>query len=462
VKTWHELRSFPLAIRLLLVNQFGVNTGFYLLIPYLAVHLGEDLGMSAAVVGIVLGVRNLSQQGLFLIGGSASDRLGARGVIIAGCALRTVGFGLFALGDGLAVLLAASVLSGLAGALFNPAVRAFLAQQAGSRQAEAFALFNVFATTGALVGPLLGSALLLVDFRVAAVTAAALFAVLTVAQALVLPAGEVAPAAGGVLADWREVLGNRVFLAFALAMVGMFTLQNQLYLLLPDGARRATGWDGAAGLVFLVGTLANLALQMRLTRALKERGERARWIGAGLVLMGLAFVPPMAVAGLDAPPGGPGDAVLRALPVLVGALLLYLGVMIAQPFVMELIPAFGRAELTGTYFGLFYVVSGVAAALGNTVVGWAMDTGARMRTPWLPWACCLAFGLLSAAGVAWLHRLRGLPGRTSGEPKPPAPDRPAMPTKADGAAPAEGPAATATDEATTTAEPARATERARP
>ncbi|WP_143673400.1 MFS transporter, partial [Streptomyces griseiscabiei] len=188
MQTWHEIRRFPFAVRLLLVNQLGVNIGFYLLIPYLATHLTENLGMSAAVVGIVLGVRNLSQQGLFIIGGSASDRLGARGVIIAGCALRTLGFALFALGDGLPVLLAASVLSGLAGALFNPAVRAYLAQEAGERKAEAFALFNVFATTGALIGPLLGSALLLVDFRTSALAAAGIFAVLTVAQALVLPA----------------------------------------------------------------------------------------------------------------------------------------------------------------------------------------------------------------------------------------------------------------------------------
>lgn len=178
-------------MRLLLVNQLGVNTGFYLLIPYLATHLSDDLGLSAAVVGVVLGLRNLSQQGLFLIGGSAADRLGARGVIIAGCALRTVGFGLFALGDSLPLLIAASILSGLAGALFNPAVRTYVAQEAGERKAEAFALFNVFATTGALLGPLLGTLLLLVDFRAAAVTAAGVFAVLTLAQLLVLPAGEV-------------------------------------------------------------------------------------------------------------------------------------------------------------------------------------------------------------------------------------------------------------------------------
>ncbi|MGW0335973.1 MFS transporter [Streptomyces sp. NPDC003011] len=412
MKTWREMRGFPLAVRLLLVNQLGVNTGFYLLIPYLATHLTDNLGMSAAVVGVVLGVRNLSQQGLFIIGGSAADRLGARGVIIAGCALRTVGFALFALGDGLAVLLAASVLSGLAGALFNPAVRAYLAQEAGERRAEAFALFNVFATTGALIGPLLGSALLLVDFRTSALTAAGIFAVLTVAQAMVLPARAVEPSGGGVLADWREVVGNRAFMAFALAMVGMFTLENQLYLLLPEGARQATGWDGAAGLVFLVGTLTNLALQLRITRSLKDRGDKARWIAVGLAVMGLAFLPPAFVA------GSASGGLLDAVPVLLGALLLYLGVMIASPFVMDLIPGFGRPGLTGTYFGIFYVVSGIAAAVGNAVVGWAMDTGERTGANWLPWACCALFGVASAGGVAWLHRRGALPAAVPAVPAP--------------------------------------------
>ena len=83
--------------------------------------------------------------------------------------------------------------------------------------------------------------------------------------------------------------------------------------------------------------------------------------------------------------------------------------MIASPFVMELIPRFGRPELTGTYFGIFYVVSGVAAAVGNTVVGWAMDTGERGGHAWLPWVCCAVFGLMSAAGVGWLRRLGALP-----------------------------------------------------
>ncbi|MDT0346265.1 MFS transporter [Streptomyces litchfieldiae] len=399
--------SFPYPIRLLLVNQLGVNTGFYLLIPYLAWQLGEGLGMSAAVVGIVLGARNLSQQGLFLLGGSAADRLGPRRVIIAGCALRTLGFGLFALGDGLPVLLAASVLSGLAGALFNPAVRAYLAQEAGDRKAEAFALFNVFATAGTLLGPLLGSALLLVGFTACALVAAGIFAVLTVAQALVLPDRPVPPATRGLLGDWREVLRDRRFLAFSLATSGMFTLESQVYLLLPEAARAATGREIAVGAVFLTGTVAGLALQIPLTRAIARRGARGPWIAAGLALMGVAFLLPLA-------PGLP--------PVLAAALLLQLGVMAAQPLVMELVPAFGGG-LTGTRFGVHYGICGLIAAAGNAGLGWALDTGDR-----LPWLCATALGLACAAAVLRLHRSGRLPAPGG----PPAPEPVAGPPPAAG------------------------------
>ncbi|WP_329082719.1 MULTISPECIES: MFS transporter [unclassified Streptosporangium] len=383
-------RSFPLSVRLLLVNQMGVNTGFYLLIPYLAGYLGGSLGMSAAAVGVVLGVRNLSQQGLFLIGGTASDRLGARTVIIAGCALRAVGFGLFAFGGSLPVLLGASVLSGLAGALFNPAVRSYLAVEAGDRRAEAFSLFNVFASTGALLGPLLGGALLLVDFRVAAVAAALIFAGLTVAQALTLPSRPVPPGGGSVLADWRECLANRRFVAFTLALSGMFALQNQLYLILPMRAEEVTGSAASVAALFLVSTVATLLLQVRVTRWLRDRLSGGTAIALGLAVMGAAFLAPL-LPGLT--------------PVLFTVFGLALGVMIAQPFVLELIPSFGREGVIGTYFGMFYLASGLVAAVGNVVVGWAGDTAG-----WLAWPLCAALGLGSAIAV----RRAGVP--ESGSP----------------------------------------------
>ncbi|MFI9811969.1 MFS transporter [Saccharothrix variisporea] len=379
------MRRFPLPVRLLLVNQFGVNTGFYLLIPYLATHLG-DVGLSAAATGVVLGVRTLSQQGLFLLGGSASDRLGPRRVIIAGCALRTVGFGLFAIGDTMTVLLAASVLSGLAGALFNPAVRAYIAEESDDR-VGAFALFNVYGQAGALAGPLLGSVLLLWDFRVSALVAAGIFAVLTVAQALVLPARDVPPHRGTVLDDWRESLADKRFLAFTVALTGMFVLQNQLYLVLPLEVERVTGSARAVAAVFLVSTVATLLLQVRVTRWF-ERMPRGRAIAVGMAVMGLGFTA-TALSHVWAGLLGP----------LTAAFFLSLGVMIAHPFVYELIPAFGRTGLSGTYFGVFYLVSGLAATVGNAGVGWVFGVSGTAAS-----LVCVAVGLACAAAVLWLHR----------------------------------------------------------
>lgn len=417
MRTWSLIRSFPVAVQVLLVNQLGVNTGFYLLIPYLAGYLGKDLGISAVLVGVVLGVRNLSQQGLFLLGGSAADRLGARGVIIAGCTLRAVGFGLFAFGTSLSVLLLASILSGLAGALFNPAVRAYLAQEAGDRRAEAFSLFNVFANTGALLGPLLGGVLIVVGFRISAVAAAVIFAVLTVAQVLVLPVRRVERATSSVFSDWRGVLADRRFLAFTAALTGMFALQNQLYLVMPVAAQRLTGSSAAVAAIYLVSTIAALSLQVRITQRYRTRWTRGTAIWRGLALMGLAF---LATATGDLlipnglpPAGGVGETLVRLSPVLVTAFVMAVGLMFAQPFVNELIPSFGRESLSGTYFGVFYLVSGVTAAAGNALLGWVMGL-AGPEWSWLPSVLCVGIGLSSALAVFVLER-RGLVGPRPGE-----------------------------------------------
>ena len=409
MKTWRLIRSFPVAVQVLLVNQLGVNTGFYLLVPYLSGYLGHELGMSAAVVGIVLGVRTLSQQGLFLVGGSAADRLGARGVIIAGCALRAVGFGLFALGTSLPVLVLASVLSGLAGALFNPAVRAYLAHEAEDRRAEAFSLFNMFGNTGALLGPLLGSALIAGGFQISAVAAGVIFALLTAAQVVVLPRRAVERSSASVLADWRTVLTDRRFLAFTAALTGMFALQNQLYLVLPLEAARLTGSSAPVAAIFLVSTVLSLALQVRITERCQRKWSRGRSIAVGLAVMGAAFLATAGSGLIESPtaPAGPEEAFLRLVPVLVAALGLSAGLMFAQPFVYELIPSFGPSALSGTYFGMFYLASGVVAAGGNALIGWAMDVAV-----WLPSLVCVLIGSASAAVVLVMTR-RGTLGPRS-------------------------------------------------
>ncbi|MFD4369377.1 MFS transporter [Rhodococcus sp. NPDC058521] len=402
--TFALLRSFPRSVQLLVLNQYGVNTGFYMLVPYLSMHLTGNLGMSLAITGLILGVRTLSQQGLFLIGGTASDRLGPHRVIIAGCALRSVGFAVFAFGTSVPLLVLASVLSGLAGALFNPAVRSYIAVAEPNRRAEAFAVFNVFAQAGALSGPLIGSALLMVDFRTVAMVAAIVFALLTLAQLRFLPVHPVERAQTTVIRGWATVLRNRRFMAFTLAMLGMFALQTQMYLVYPVLAGRVTDWGGAVALLFLSTTVFSLVMQVRLTRWFTQRTGRGAAITSGLVLMGAAFVVVLPVLWADTAHGIAGIAFALA-PLVLSALVLEAGIMIAQPFVMELIPEYGDSSISGTLFGMFYLVSGIAAAGGNALIGY----GIGLDTGWPGAFVCIVLAWGSATAVWLLHRAGMLP-----------------------------------------------------
>jgi MFS family permease len=390
----------PGVVRFLLVNHLLGNMGFYLLIPYLATYVTNDLGFGFAVAGLILGIRNLAQQGLFLIGGTASDWIGPRVVIISGTIVRACGFALFIVADSFLVLLVAALLTGLAGALFSPAVRAYISIETGpERRVEAFALLTVFGQGGALIGPVLGAALLRIDFRFSAAVAATVFAALAIAQWRMLTPRAAEPTESSVLRDWANIVRNGHFVAFTLALSGVYSLQNQLYLAVPNDVVRLTGNTDGVALVFALSTALSILAQMPLSRRLARRAARGPAIAGGLLLMGLAFLPPALLGEIAM-----GSA-LALLPVLATGAVLALGVMAAQPFIYELISAFGPERTTGTRFGFFYVVTGIVAAGSSTLIGAATDYWDGAAADPL----CVSLGVAGALGVWILHRAGWLP-----------------------------------------------------
>lgn len=393
-----QVASFDPAVRLLMVNQFAINLGFYMLMPYLADHLGHGLGLAAWAVGLVLGVRNLSQQGMFLVGGTLADRYGCKPMILAGCALRTVAFVLLGFAQSLPALLVASALTGLAGALFNPAVRAYLATEAGEeRRVEAFAAFNVFYQAGILVGPLAGLALLAWDFRAVCAASAVIFGALALLQARALPGRPpldrgAEPAWRAVLGDWRSIAANRPFLLFAVAMSGSYVLAFQVYLALPLRARELFGEHTGVvtGAVFAVSALAALSGQLRLTAWAKRTLSGPRAIACGLALMGAAFLPLL----YD------GPFVYGVLSLALCAALLAWGGALLYPFEMDTVVRLSGERLVATYYGAYNTASGLAIAAGNLAVGALFDTGVT----WLPWAALAATGALCATAITALAR----------------------------------------------------------
>ncbi|WKX69129.1 MFS transporter [Streptomyces sp. XD-27] len=410
--TLAQVRSHPRSVQLLMANQFTINLGFYMLMPYLAQHLAGNLGLAAWTVGLILGVRNFSQQGMFLFGGTLADRFGFKPLIIAGLMLRIVGFAVLGLVDSLPALLAASAATGLAGALFNPAVRAYLAQDSGERRVEAFALFNVFYQAGILLGPLVGLALTGVSFRLTCLVAAGVFAVLAAVQLRALPA-RTAPrdsdrSVASVLSQWRTVVTNRPFLLFSVAMIGSYALSFQVYLALPLEVRRVAG-DGqvntiGVALLFAASGLSTIWWQTRLTAWCKRRLGAGRSLVAGLAALGAAFLPPLAAAAVPVPAGGPARWALAVVPPLISALLLALGTMLAYPFEMDTIVALAEDRYVATHYGLYNTICGIGITLGNLLTGAALDASRAAGAPALPWAILAAVGGACALAVLGLHR----------------------------------------------------------
>ncbi|MFI7464852.1 MFS transporter [Nonomuraea sp. NPDC049646] len=402
--TLAQFRSFDRPIRLLQINQAGINIGFYMLMPYLAQHLSAGAGLAAWTIGLILGLRNASQQGMFLIGGTLADRFGHKPMIMAGCALRTVGFALFGLTTSLPLLVAAAVITGLAGALFNPAARAYLAAAAGPRKVAAFAVFNVFYQGGILLGPLLGVLLLAGGFTAVCLGAAGIFAVLTVLQGFYLPARPREPgrARQPVLRAWRLAFGDRAFVSFAASMIASYALSYQMYLALPLAVQRAGGGQWAVTALYAVSALLGIAGQVRLTAWCGERWSRGQAITRGLALMGAAFLPMVAAAQLHLPRA----ATLTAA--LVCALLLGAGTLVAFPFEMATIADMAGEELVGTYYGLYNLASGAGILAGNLLSGALLDVAADAGWAGLPWLSLTFAGLVSALAVARLEHRRAL------------------------------------------------------
>lgn len=389
-------------LRLLTTTQFAFNIGFFAVLPYLAAHLGSGLGMAGWLVGLVLGLRTFSQQGLFVVGGALTDRYGPRPVVLAGCALRIAGFGWLAYAGSTATVIAAVLLIGFAAALFSPAVESETAREAvrheqatGTPRAQVLALFSAAGQAGAFLGPLLGSLLLLLGggFRAACLAGALVFVAVLVGHARLMPARKdvqddaitrtaQSATTSSAASSWRAVFTNRPFLVLCLAYSTYLVAYNQLYLSLPAEVERATGSQAALGWLFALSSLLVVTLQLPLTRRSAHRMTPRASLVTGLTTVAAGF------AAVPLTPGGPGGL----LPGAVLVILLTLGQMLLVPAARGIVPDLVDDRRLGLATGALSSVSGLA------VLGGSAATGALLGAPApVLWAVLAAVPLAGAA-----------------------------------------------------------------
>ncbi|MDR6794499.1 MFS family permease [Pseudarthrobacter oxydans] len=396
---------------LLLASQLVFNIGFYAVVPFLALVMTRDLGLAATAVGIVLGARVFSQQGLFLVGGMITDRWGARRAMLAGCLVRVSGYLTLAMAGSFPLFLLGAVLTGMGGALFSPALESLVGKAEERRRStsgKAPALFTLLAICGeigAVAGPLLGALLLGVSFTWAALAGAVVFTVMAGVLWHSLPAEDPRPAPAtqkrGTALRTAAMLRDRRFVAFAALYSVNLLAYNQLYFGLPVGlARTDAGPEVLAGL-FAVASLLTVALQWPISRLTARMGA-GRALTAGFILKGLAFGTMAVLAQV------PAAGTMQILPPLLLVVGLCLGHMCIGPVAMPLVLDFANGRRTGIYYGLLASMGGCAVLLGNIVLG-PLYAGAAQPGPdaaW-PWALLAALTVIPAVGLPRL-----LPAKT--------------------------------------------------
>jgi MFS family permease len=392
----------------LLGAQLVFNVGFYAVVPFLAIVLRDDYLLSGAAIGLVLGARTFAQQGLFLVGGVLVDALGARRLVLVGCAVRVGGFATLALADDLATFVVGAVLTGLGGALFSPAVETLVAVAEQARpaadgpRATLFAWLTVVGETGAVVGPLVGALLFGWGFSTVAGSGAALFALTAVVLWRVLPADADRPDGQGLRSGLADVLGglslrHRTFVLFAVVHSVNLLAWNQLYLGLPVELERVGRGPGAYAALLALVSVVTITLQLPVARLVRRAPTRAV-LPLGYALLASAFGVLAVAATL------PSTATSLA-PVTASVVLLTLGHLVVGPAALDLVPTFAAGRRLGSYYGLLATCGGVAVLALSVPLG-ALYSAATTTSPAAaaPWALLAGLALTSSLAAAVLLR----------------------------------------------------------
>ena len=384
----------------LLGSQFVFNIGFYAVVPFLAIFLRDDMLLSGGTIGLILGLRTFSQQGMFILGGALSDHYGARSVILCGCVVRVAGYLLLALGDSLSPIILGACLTGIGGALFSPSIEALLAKAGtdsearGKRsRAEWFALFAVCGELGAVLGPVAGALLAGLGFRQVALAGALVFVAALLVLHLCLPRTARHKQALHITPWWTTFRQPR-FVAFIIAYSSWLLSYNQLYLALPVEITRAGGSEKDLGPLFMLASGLIILLQLPMARFARRVGA-TRVVPAGFLLVSASFVS-VALFATSTPP----DNWLRLLPAACFVTLLTLGQMLLVPAAKDLIPRFAEHDTLGAHYGALSTAGGCAVLAGNILFGDRLDLAlvpsAQAAYPWLQLA---VFPFLSAIAL---------------------------------------------------------------
>jgi DHA1 family multidrug resistance protein-like MFS transporter len=387
-------RQQQIGILTVMVDWFLMNAGFFLIIPLVSVHFVDELGWAAAFIGLVLAVRQFTQQGLTVFGGALADSVGPKQLILLGVLIRSASFVMMGYATVPWVLLLSGFLAAVGGALFDAPQKATLAALAPPEELTAlYGRVGILQNVARTVGPLIGAALIAFDFRVVGLGAAAFFMLAFVVTWIALPPVTVCSDPQSGLRGLRFPLADRTFVVFTALMMGFWFMWVQLSIALPLQVKHLTGDTNSVGLLFTVSAVLAIVLQVPALKLAERVLQPIPIIITGLVAMGVG----LGLVGLT-----------HSLFQFYVALFFFsLGTVLVLPSSQTVIAEMANPRARGAYFGVSSLALAVGGGLGHISGGSLVDIAAQRQMPLLPWATFAAVGLAAAVGMAlfyWYHQ----------------------------------------------------------
>jgi MFS family permease len=267
-----------------LVNAFGNGV----VLPFLLIYLHNVRGIPFGLAGSAAAVQSAAALASSFLGGTLSDRLGPKRVLLGALAVMTVAFALMPLIRTAWHAFAVYTLWGVGSGSFWPSQSALLAGLTpAARRAPAYALqrlaMNIGVALGGVAAGLIASVRHPHTFTVLFAIDCVTFLGYMVVLARVRAPGLHEERLGG---SWRAVLGDRVFTVFTLLNAAYMTVAISLAVeLLPAFAKNVTRIsEREVGIVFALDAVGVVLFQLPVVK-LAEGRSRMR----GFALMGMLW-----------------------------------------------------------------------------------------------------------------------------------------------------------------------------
>src|SRR5438132_10191812 len=374
-----------------LVNAFGNGV----VLPFLFIYLHNVRGISLGVAGLAAATQSAAALASGFLGGTLSDRVGPKRVLLGALAVMTVAFALMPLIRTAPEAFAIYTLWGIGSGSFWPSQSALLAGLTpAGRRAPAYALQRLAMNVGVAIGGVAAGLIASVGhprtfnvlFAIDCVTFVGYMLVLARVRAPSLHEQRL----GGT---WRAVFHDRIFTAYTLLNAAFMTAAISLVVeLLPAFAKNVTHIsEKEVGIVFALDAIGVVVFQLPVVK-LSEGRRRMRAFALMGTLWAIALVAVWAT--------GEWARATTAFGILAAAMLVFavgecLHGAIHAPLSVDMAPP----QLVGRY---------LAAASISWQIGWIVGPAAGgfllQHRPLLLWPLAAGLNVACAVGALTLER----------------------------------------------------------